>query len=361
MKKRASFVSDPSAKISHYEVQKARRSQFIKDWRGNHLTVVKRSDVTSITTQRGMSEGPYLGIEAGRPIRTVDAKLNEIPGSSTTSLHRHSWDAVSFCVGGSAWTEIDGIKFTWREGDSFHIPAWSWHRHGNESTLAAQFLSFSSEPLMNLCGFAIIEDQSYNPTSQLEDSPSQAAPIAGNDINSIRIRRLSSNIQSQDSRKLYTRWEDLEFRQTPRGTRTTFLIDSAIGYRTSGLTMAMMEISPGRAQSMHRHSGEAWLYVVDGNGHSVIGDTPTDGIAYPWTKGDLIAVDHYSWHQHFNDSDTQSARLIRVHILDVLLNTLNALCYPLNLLEEPPDEIRSAQTGDISNIVWPEVTRPTWP
>jgi gentisate 1,2-dioxygenase len=31
------------------------------------------------------------------------------------------------------------------------------------------------------------------------------------------------------------------------------------------------------------------------------------------------------------------------------------------LFEEPPTEIRDKQAGDVSTIVWPEMTRPTWP
>ena len=75
--------------------------------------------------------------------------------------------------------------------------------------------------------------------------------------------------------------------------------------------MAMFEIGPGRAQSMHRHSGEAWLYVVEGQGHSFMGSEPDQGEDYKWEKGDLIVVDHYSWHQHFNDDKEKTARVSR--------------------------------------------------
>ena len=55
------------------------------------------------------------------------------------------------------------------------------------------------------------------------------------------------------------------------------LLDRAIGYQASGITMAMFEIGPGRGQSMHRHPGEAWLYVVEGSGHSYLGTEPEGG------------------------------------------------------------------------------------
>ena len=112
---------------------------------------------------------------------------------------------------------------------------------------------------------------------------------------------------------------------TPRGTRTTFLLDRAIGYQASGITMAMFEIGPGRGQSMHRHPGEAWLYVVEGHGHSYLGAEPEGGETYPWKKGDIIVVDHYLWHQHINDDPERTARVVRVHMFDSLLETMRAL------------------------------------
>jgi uncharacterized RmlC-like cupin family protein len=147
---------------------------------------------------------------------------------------------------------------------------------------------------------------------------------------------------------------------TPRGTRTTFLLDRAIGYQASGITMAMFEIGPNRGQSMHRHPGEAWLYVVEGEGHSYLGTEPEGGTDHPWKQGDLIVVDHFLWHQHFNDSKDKTAKVVRIHMFDSLLETMRVLMDPMVLFEEPPDHIRDAQAGNYHEIVWPETHRPTW-
>lgn len=347
--------------VSHYEVQKKRRAQFIEEWRNNFKTVIHLQDVEMHKTPRGLATGVYLGKDGDRPVRTVDAAAHEIEPGAVSTVHRHSWDAVMLCVGGNGWTEIDRTRIHWGPGDSIHLPAWSWHRHGNEGESWARFMSFSSEPFIDILGFAILEEGGHSPVSQLGGYPPYSSPGPGNDVYARRIRRLASDQGENRRGRLHTSWDELEFLQSPRGTRTTFLLDRAVGYRTSGLTMAMFEIGPGRAQSMHRHSGEAWLYVVDGHGHSFIGSNADDGENYEWGKGDLIVVDHYSWHQHFNDDKSMTARVVRVHILDTLLNTMNALCYPMNLLEEPPDHIRSRQTGDLTTIVWPAVQRPNWP
>jgi len=92
-------------------------------------------------------------------------------------------------------------------------------------------------------------------------------------------------------------------------TRTKFLNDRAIGNEASGLTQVMIQFAPGKTQSLHRHPGEAWLYVVEGRGHSFLGTAPDKGEHHRWKKGDLIVVDHFLWHQHFNDDPKSECRL----------------------------------------------------
>jgi gentisate 1,2-dioxygenase len=90
----------------------------------------------------------------------------------------------------------------------------------------------------------------------------------------------------------------------------------------------MHELGPGKWQARHRHGGEAWLHVVNGHGH-----TEVDGEAFEWSEGDLVVVDHWCWHQHFNDDKKNSSRLIRVHNFDSLYNLMRILLDPTELIE----------------------------
>jgi quercetin dioxygenase-like cupin family protein len=210
-------------------------------------------------------------------------------------------------------------------------------------------------------GMAFQEDGGTTPFEELAPRPPYSPAIDGNDPYARRVRRLAKDQDARRSGRLHTSWDDLELLQTPRGTRTTFLLDRAIGYQASGITMAMFEIGPGRGQSMHRHPGEAWLYVVEGKGHTFLGTEPDKGEDHPWEKGDIIVVDHFLWHQHFNDDPEKTAKVVRIHMFDSLLETMRVLMDPMVLFEEPPDAIRDAQAGDYSTIEWPELQRPTWP
>ncbi len=346
---------------THYHVQKRRRAKFLEDWRENHRTVIHHEDVALADTARGMRTGVYMGEDGDNPTRSMDALVHELDTGTSTTVHRHSWDAMVFVVAGNGWTEVDGERVDWGPGDSLHLPAWAWHRSGNDGPVTARYLTFSSEPLLATMGMSVLEDAGRVDVSELPARPAYTEAQDGDDAYARRIRRLGGEQGRRRNGRLHTSWDDLELLNTPRGTRTTFLLDKAIGYQASGITMAMFEIGPGRGQSMHRHPGEAWLYVVEGEGHSYLGTEPEGGEDHPWKKGDLIVVDHYLWHQHFNDSATSTAKVVRIHMFDSLLETMRVLMDPVVLFEEPPEHVRDAQAGDPSTIDWPELQRPTWP
>lgn len=355
------MATKTTTKVTHYHVQKRRRAEFLEEWRRYRNTVVRLEDVAMSDTARRTRRGVYVGADGDRPTRTMDAMAHEIDPGVVSTTHRHSWDAMMLCIAGRAWTEIDGERIEWGPGDSLHLPAWAWHRHGNEGSDTARYLTFSSEPMVETLGMAIQEDAGDAPPAELGSRPAYSEAIDGDDPYARRVRRLAADQRARRSGRLHTDWDELELLNTPRGTRTTFLLDRAIGYQASGITMAMFEIGPGRGQSMHRHPGEAWLYVLEGRGHSYLGAEPEGGEDHPWKKGDIIVVDHFLWHQHFNDDPESTAKVVRIHMFDSVLETMRVLCDPLVLFEEPPDHIRDAQAGDPSTIEWPEVTRPTWP
>jgi gentisate 1,2-dioxygenase len=342
--------------VTHYHIQKKRRAEFLEDWRKNRRTVIRRDDVVLQPTARGMRTGVYMGADGDSPTRTLDALVHEIDPGATTTIHRHSWDAQLFIVEGAGWSEIDGRRHEWKPWDAIHIPAWSWHRHGNEGTRAARFMSYSAEPMLWTLGLGVLEDRGHTPFSQLPPAPAATEGPAGDDAYARRLRRVSAELKKRRNGRIHTPYDEQELLATPRGTRTKFLVDRAIGSQSSGITQVMIQFAPGKTQSLHRHPGEAWLYVVEGHGHSYMGTAPDQGEHHRWKKGDLIVVDHFLWHQHFNDDPKGEARLVRVHMFDSILETMRALVDPLVLFEEAEDTLLS--TKEISQIEWPDDKRP---
>lgn len=344
------MVSRTTTGTTHYDVQQRRRAEFIEEWRQYQRCVVKAEDVKMVESpKRGMKSGVFMGVDGDRPSRLLDAIMHEIDPGKVSSVHRHSWDAMMLVLEGSGWTEVNGVRYEWRPWDSVYLPAWAWHRQGNNSDKPARYITFSSEPLIETLNLAILEDAGDTETSELPGIPQYTPGPDGDDPYARRLRRLSRIQDNYRKARVLTNYDDLTMLVNKKGSRSTFLVDRAIDNLTTGLTMVMLQLAPGRWQKKHRHGGEAWLYVLEGRGHSEI-----DGQSHEWKAGDLIVVDHWAWHQHFNDDPNEPARLVRVHNFDSVYETMRAILDPLALHEE-----EQGSEPDVADVDWPEDKRPS--
>jgi gentisate 1,2-dioxygenase len=333
-------------RVTHYEVQKKRRESLLEEWRRYHKTVVRREDVKLVDVPaRRMRRGVYVGPDGDAPSRVLDATLHEVPPGATSPVHRHSWDAIMFAESGTGWTEIQGQRIDWAPWDTVHLPSGTWHRQGNDGDQPARYHTWSVEPMFEALGMAVLEDGRDTPFKDLPPPPTQAEGPAGDDPYARRLRRLAQRSRQGEGARLITRWDDVVGLVTKRGARSAFLVDPSIGYQTSGLTAVMHELAPGLYQSRHRHGGEAFLFALSGTGYSIV-----DGERQDWKAGDLEVIDHWQWHQHFNASQTETARLIRIHNFDALYDTMRILLDPLDLFEELPE----LDAPDLSGVVWPD-------
>src|SRR4051812_16376138 len=148
-----------STQVTHYEVQKKRRESLLEEGRNYHKTIIKRSDVELVESPaRRTRRGVYAGWDGDRPTKNLDALLHEIAPRTTTTVHRHSWDAIMFVESGTGWTEIDGQRIEWRPWDTIHLPSWAWHRHGNDGDRPAVYHTWSVQPMLEQFGVALLEE-----------------------------------------------------------------------------------------------------------------------------------------------------------------------------------------------------------
>jgi mannose-6-phosphate isomerase-like protein (cupin superfamily) len=73
------------------------------------------------------------------------------------------------------------------------------------------------------------------------------------------------------------------------------------------------ELPPGGASVRHRHTTEAYLYVVRGRGFSIINFEGEPEERVDWEEGTLFAPPVWAWHQHFNLSEDEPARYLAIH------------------------------------------------
>jgi gentisate 1,2-dioxygenase len=331
------------ARASHYQTQKKRRKEFIEEWRKHRHTVVAGEEAVEVKVADPVPGQRTLGLmgeAAGRPTRFLDAHRHQLPAGAVTSACSHSWDAVVFVVHGAGTAMIGADRFEFKPWDAFHTPSFVPYRL--EVVALTELLVFSSYPIVGQLGAARV----------WAGGDLSVSSVAG----PLLPRHLAEKLADTSAGRVFTDYDEIELRPNPKGTRSKFLVDPSLGYRTSGLTMVMTQYPPAGGQAMHRHPGEAFLYVVEGEGETYIGYEPEGGSWHPWKTGDLVIVDHFVWHQHWNTNSTSPARLLRVHMHETILASMQAVLDPIQLLIEPEQMLR--QMPDPSGIAWPDDRRP---
>ncbi|MBI4527874.1 MAG: cupin domain-containing protein [Deltaproteobacteria bacterium] len=72
------------------------------------------------------------------------------------------------------------------------------------------------------------------------------------------------------------------------------------------------EIPPGGCSGKHRHNNEAVIYIVQGQGYSILQKEGEPEIKVEWKEGDLFSPPLLAWHQHFNTDQERPARFLAV-------------------------------------------------
>lgn len=107
------------------------------------------------------------------------------------------------------------------------------------------------------------------------------------------------------------------------------------GYEILGAHLA--ELKPGSCSARHRHTTEAYLYVVKGRGFSVINFEGEPEQVVEWTEGTLFAPPRWAWHQHFNLVQDDTSRYLAIQDTG-LLKTMR-----LHQIERHPVQLSPAE------------------
>lgn len=78
------------------------------------------------------------------------------------------------------------------------------------------------------------------------------------------------------------------------------------------LSAHLAELKPGGSSVRHRHTTEAYLYIVKGRGYSIVNYEDEPPTRIDWTEGTLFSPPVWAWHQHFNLDPAESARYLAI-------------------------------------------------
>ena len=106
-------------------------------------------------------ESPFDGViseyinpvNGGHTLPTTACSLQRLRPGETTLAHRHTTSTIYHVAKGSGFSVIDDERFDWEFGDTFVVPSWAWHRHGNPGSQDdAVLFSVNDQPVLEALG-----------------------------------------------------------------------------------------------------------------------------------------------------------------------------------------------------------------
>lgn len=89
----------------------------------------------------------------GPTLPTVSCELQMLRPGEQTKSHRHTSSTVYHVFRGEGFTVINDTRYDWKTGDSFTVPLWHTHHHGNGSHDPAILFAMNDRPVMEALGF----------------------------------------------------------------------------------------------------------------------------------------------------------------------------------------------------------------
>ena len=115
--------------------------------------------------------------------------------------------------------------------------------------------------------------------------------------------------------------EDMPWENSPQGL-IKHLVHDGMGTVESTLDIAMQLIPDGSRSGKHRHLGEEYMFILEGEGYSLhwdvdmeLGDqykwvVPETPSRWEWEQGDSVYIPPNTIHQHFNADPQKPVRFL---------------------------------------------------
>ena len=284
-----------------------------------------------------------------------DAFLCEIPAGGNLKPQRHLYEELLYVVAGrgatSMWQEGGHkVQFEWQAGSFFAVPLNAWHQHFNgDGQAPARLLGVTSAPLtINL----------YHNTGFVFDCPFLFKDRfdGGKEFfngektfrDEVHIGLWETNFIA-DVRQV----ELKEWKERGKG--------QSIFMALAGSTMKshISRFPVGTYKKAHRHGPGAHIYVLDGEGYTLMWEKGGQPRRYDWQEGSLISPPNGWYHQHFNLGN-RPATYLALHRPQVIYNKGDS--HQIEYGEEDP-AIRAGYEAELSRrgiaLQMAPVTRPS--
>ena len=244
-----------------------------------------------------------------------------IPKGWHTGKHTHGEEAI-YILSGQGCSVVDGQRYDWEKGSCLFMPFGSVHQHFNTGDDETHYLSFMGLALERFAGMAKFDQ--HEETGQTRTGDLQGMQKAKSDIHPeygrivLHINDAPVFVGEEQAKSMAIRKD--EFTQSVAAAQRTpgfqghrSRVMRFMGSPENDFKAREVEITgilcdePGMHSGKHAHM-EALLYVLQGEGYSIVGDEKIK-----WKKGTLFHVQGpHTPHQHFNTGTVESQHL-RIH------------------------------------------------
>ena len=208
--------------------------------------------------------------------RTLVCAYQMILPGETAPSHRHTSNALRVIIDAKgSYSIVDGMKMPMESGDVVLTPSGHWHGHGHEGDEPAYWLDCLDVPLTYL-----LEPMYFQPFPQVFEPITEKVTESPYRFSSEFIARGIDEAKA-----------DPELLHGPRLELPTPSMPAV------GLTVERLE--SGRRYREHRKTVNRIFAVMEGSGHSRVGDE-----SFAWSRGDTFLVPSSYWLQHHAQSDS---------------------------------------------------------
>ena len=153
-------VSRP-VNLSHYELGAARPSRVASAGRQPPPYRYRWEETEKAFKALGENPGdPFDGLllryvnplTGGPTVPTFSCEIQMLRPGEVTKSHRHTSTVIHHAFRGSGFTVIGDTRYEWAKGDSFSVPLWRPHHHGNNLREEAILFSMNDRPSLEALG-----------------------------------------------------------------------------------------------------------------------------------------------------------------------------------------------------------------
>jgi uncharacterized cupin superfamily protein len=100
------------------------------------------------------SDRKHPGRDVDLPLRTIQLHIGRLDPGQSTNLHKHHNEAAIYIIAGSGYSEVQGERIPWSQGDFIYIPTMQWHTHVNpeDATEHALYMGITNKRMLDWLG-----------------------------------------------------------------------------------------------------------------------------------------------------------------------------------------------------------------